>query len=103
LGEPLTASSFLPLETVYAFEPIPAELEPQFAKHILGAQGQLWTEYMPTSKQVEYQALPRMSALAEVVWSPREAKDYARFLARLDAHLARLQAMDVNYRPLDAR
>jgi hexosaminidase len=102
-GEPLAASSFLPLETVYAFEPIPAELEPQFAKHVLGAQGQLWTEYMPTPKQVEYQAFPRMSALAEVVWSPRAGRDYSAFLARLAPHLERLRVLDVNFRPLDPR
>jgi hexosaminidase len=102
-GEPLTASSYLPLETVYSFEPIPAELEPQYAKHVLGAQGQLWTEYMPTPKQVEYQAFPRMSALAEVVWSPREGREFHGFLERLVPHLARLRALDVNYRPLDAR
>ncbi|HJR61577.1 MAG TPA: beta-N-acetylhexosaminidase [Vicinamibacterales bacterium] len=102
-GEPLTASSYLPLETVYSFEPVPAELEPQFAKHILGAQGQLWTEYMPTPKQVEYQAFPRMSALAEVVWSPKAARDYGRFLGRLAPHLTRLRMLDVNFRPLDSR
>jgi hexosaminidase len=101
-GEPLTASSYLPLETVYAFEPIPAELERQFARHVLGAQGQLWTEYMPTPKHVEYQAFPRMSALAEVVWSPREARNYAAFLERLAPHLERLRVLDVNHRPLDA-
>jgi len=102
-GEPITASSFLPLETVYSFEPVPAELEPQFAKHILGAQGQLWTEYMPTPKQAEYQAFPRMSALAEVVWSPKEGRDYGGFLARLAPHLERLRVLDVNFRPLDSR
>jgi hexosaminidase len=102
-GEPLTATSFLPLETVYAFDPIPADLEPQFAKHVLGAQGQLWTEYMPTPKQVEYQAFPRMAALAEVVWSPRETRDYAAFLSRLAAHERRLQVLDVNFRPMAGR
>ena len=68
---------------------------------MLGAQGQLWTEYMPTPKQVEYQAFPRMSALAEVVWSQREAKNYPAFLERLARHLERLKVLDVNYRPLD--
>ena len=98
--EPLAIGGFLPLETVYGFEPIPAELEPQFAKHVLGAQGQLWTEYMPNPKHVEYMAFPRMSALAEVVWTPKERKDYANFLERLAPHLQRLRALDVNYRPL---
>ena len=99
--EPLAIGNFLPLETVYGFEPIPADLEPEYVKHILGAQGQLWTEYMPTPKQVEYMAFPRMSALAEVVWTPKELKNYSGFLDRLATHLARLAALDVNYRPLD--
>ncbi len=98
--EPLAIGGFLPLETVYAYEPIPEELEPQFASHVLGAQGQVWTEYMPTPKQVEYMAFPRLAALAEVVWSPKEVRDYSDFVKRLQAHLARLQALDVNYRPI---
>jgi hexosaminidase len=99
--EPLAIGGFVPLETVYGFEPIPADLEPQFAKHVLGAQGQLWTEYMPNPKHVEYMAFPRMSALAEVVWTPKERKDFANFRERLQAHLARLRVLDVNFRPLD--
>jgi hexosaminidase len=102
-GEPVSASSFLPLETVYSYEPIPAELEPQFARHVLGAQGQLWSEYMPTPKQVEYQAFPRMAALAEVVWSPKEVRDFSAFLKRLAVHQERLRILDVNFRPLDSR
>ena len=100
-NEPLAIGGFLPLETVYAFEPVPAELEPRFEKHVLGAQGQVWTEYMPHPKQVEYMAFPRMSALAEVVWTPKDRKDYAGFLVRLAPHLERLRALDVNHRPLD--
>ncbi|MGH7531146.1 MAG: beta-N-acetylhexosaminidase, partial [Gemmatimonadales bacterium] len=100
LSEPIAIGGFLPLDTVYAFEPIPAALTPAEARHVLGAQAQLWTEYMPTPKHVEYMAYPRLSALAEVVWTPRERKDFADFLGRLDAHLARLAILDVNYRPL---
>ena len=99
--EPLAGGGFLPLETVYAFEPIPAELEPQFARHVLGAQAQLWTEYMPDAKRVEYMAFPRLTALAEVVWTPVARKDYQDYLARLAQHLRRLQVLDVNFRPLD--
>jgi hexosaminidase len=99
--EPPAGGGFLPLETVYAFEPVPRELEPQFAKHVLGAQAQLWSEYMPNAKQVEYMAFPRLTALAEVVWTPVERKDYTGYLARLARHLPRLQALDVNFRPLD--
>jgi hexosaminidase len=96
--EPLAIGGFLPLETVYAYEPVPAELEPEFARHVLGAQGQLWTEYMSNPKQVEYMAFPRLSALAEVLWSPKEAKDYSDFLQRLGTHVERLAVLDVNFR-----
>jgi hexosaminidase len=89
------------LESVYGYEPVPAELTPEQAKHVLGAQGQLWTEYMPTPQQVEYQAWPRMCALAEVLWSPREGRDFGRFRTRLHPHLARLKILGVNYRPLE--
>ena len=99
--EPLAIGGFLPLDVVYSFEPVPEELEPEFKKHVLGGQGQLWTEYMPNPKQVEYMAFPRMSALAEVVWTPPERKDYPDFIERLAPHLARLRALDVNFRPLD--
>ncbi len=96
--EPLAIGGYLPLETAYAFEPVPPDLEPQYRKHILGAQGQVWTEYMKTPKQVEYMAYPRMSALAEVVWTPADQKDFGDFSARLDTHLRRLAFLDVNYR-----
>ncbi len=97
--EPLAIGGFLPLDTVYAYEPVPAELEPQFAKHILGAQGQVWTEYIEGPKSVEYMAFPREAALAEVLWTAPAQRNFADFLARLTPHLARLQALDVNYRP----
>jgi hexosaminidase len=99
-AEPLAIGGLTPLETVYAFEPLPAELEPEFARHILGAQGQVWTEYITGPKQVEYMAYPRMAALAEVLWSPAAQRDYADFLGRLASHLGRLDVLDVDYRPL---
>jgi hexosaminidase len=68
---------------------------------VLGAQAQLWTEYMKDSKKVEYMAFPRMSAFSEVVWTPPARKNYREFLARLETHLRRLKALDVNFRPLD--
>src|SRR3989454_1829195 len=86
------------LEDVYAYEPVPRELNGDGAKHVLGAQGQIWTEYMPDPKRVEYMAWPRLIALAEVVWSPPETRDPAGFKSRLDTHLKRLAILDVNYR-----
>jgi hexosaminidase len=96
--EPLAIGGFTPLDTVYAFEPVPPQLTATEAKHVLGAQAQLWTEYMPNAKHVEYMAYPRMVALSEVLWSAKTRRDYADFTTRLPAHLARLDALDVNYR-----
>ncbi|MEH6582071.1 MAG: family 20 glycosylhydrolase [Halioglobus sp.] len=91
------------MEKVYHYNPVPAELNKQQAKHILGAQGQLWSEYMQTPMHVEYMAFPLVSALAEVVWlnQPEEQRDYDQFLQRLEIHKRRLDQMNVNYHPLD--
>jgi hexosaminidase len=99
-AEPIAIGGFTPIDKVYAFEPVPDSLEPQFRQHILGAQAQVWTEYIKGPKQVEYMAYPRMTALAEVLWTPVERKDFSDFSRRLVAHLDRLQVLDVNYRPL---
>jgi hexosaminidase len=96
--EPLAIGGYTPLERVYAFEPVPEELTTEEARHILGAQANVWTEYMKTTDYVEYMVYPRLLALAEVVWSPSEARDWAGFLARLSPRLARLDAAGVNYR-----
>ena len=80
--------------------PVPAALTADEARHVLGAQGQVWTEYIPDPKRVEYMAFPRACALAEVLWTPSDLKDYADFRRRLAAHLARLDVLDVNYRPV---
>jgi hexosaminidase len=87
-----------PLEKVYSYEPVPDTLTPDEARHILGAQANVWTEYLTTPAQVEYMALPRMLALAEVVWSPREARDWGDFARRLPAALVALDRLGVNYR-----
>ena len=86
------------LEDVYAFDPIPEELESGADKHILGAQGNVWTEYIPTSQHVEYMAYPRTTALAEVVWSASGSRDFSNFMDRLDPFLGRLRKLGVNYR-----
>jgi hexosaminidase len=99
-AEPLAIGGFLPLETVYAFEPVPAGLDSVQAAHILGTQGQIWTEYQRNPKNVEYMVFPRLVALAEVAWTAREQRDFADFTRRLSQHFARLGVLDVNYRPL---
>jgi hexosaminidase len=96
--EPRAIGGFLPLQKVYALEPVPANLAPEFQKHILGAQGNVWTEYIPNLKQVEYMAFPRLSALAEVSWSPKEARNFEDFKRRLKSNEKRLDQMGVSYR-----
>lgn len=93
--EPLAIGGFLPLKKVYNYEPIPQELTTEEAQYILGVQGNIWTEYMPTMEQVFYMAYPRACALAEVGWSPKGTKDYADFTKRLLPHLERLQALGI--------
>ncbi|MHC4737825.1 MAG: beta-N-acetylhexosaminidase [Planctomycetota bacterium] len=85
------------LEKVYSYEPMPSEISAEQTRHILGAQGNVWTEHIPTEKDVEYMAVPRMCALAEVVWSPKELRDWADFKKRLKLHCERLDKMGVNY------
>lgn len=99
--EPLGIGGFLPLERVYAFNPIPEGLTAEEEARILGAQGQLWSEYIPNPEHLEYMAFPRACALAEAAWTPQEQRDYKDFLARLQTHLDRLDHLAVQYRPLD--
>jgi len=88
---------YLPLETVYDFEPIPPEIAPDQEHHILGSQGNVWTEYMETTDQVEEMVLPRMCALAEVVWSEKTQRNWGDFQTRLLSHYARFNALPVKY------
>ena len=81
--EPSRCSGFIPIERVYSLDPAPDSLSMEARRHILGTQANLWSEYMTTESLVEYQALPRMSALAEVQWTQPERKDYDAFLQRL--------------------
>jgi hexosaminidase len=97
--EPTWTGSYLPIETVYAFEPtVPDSLTAEQAKHIIGTQGQLWTEYMYNTEHVEYMAYPRALALAEVAWSPKAARDFESFRRRLLPRLLGLDRLGVNYR-----
>jgi len=95
--EPLAIGGFLPLEKVYSLNPIPEELTQEEAKYVLGAQGNVWTEYIPTSEQVEYMVFPRILALSEVVWSNPEQKNYEDFVSRVEHFHNRLDALDINY------
>lgn len=95
-NEPLAIGGYTTVQKVYSYEPIPAELKPEEHKYILGAQGNLWTEYILTPEHVEYMAVPRMLALAEVLWTPKEKRNEADFIARLEREFPRLETMKVN-------
>jgi hexosaminidase len=101
--EPRAIGGFLPLRKIYEFDPIPANLAPEFQPHILGAQGNLWSEYIPNLRHAEYMIFPRECALAELAWSPKESRNFDDFLRRLETDERRLDQMGVNYRrnPLD--
>lgn len=85
------------LEKVYTYDPVPDVLTAAESKHILGAQGNAWTEYMLSGSHVEYMILPRAIALSEVVWSSSARKNYAGFLTRLENQLDLLHAKGINY------
>ena len=96
-NEPMAIGGFLPLERVYSYEPLPDTLTPEQKKHILGPQANIWTEYIPDSKQVEYMLLPRLAALCEVQWTQPEKKDYASFIARLPHMIQLYDLYKLNY------
>ena len=98
--EPVAIRPAISVEQAYSFEPVPAGLPEELEHRIIGAQCQLWTEYVPTVRHAEYMYFPRACALAEAVWSPRE-RHWDEFEPRLREHTARLDALGVNYRPLE--
>jgi hexosaminidase len=97
-AEPRAIGGYLPLSKVYSFEPLPANLDPQYLAHILGAQGNLWTEYVPNLKHAEYMAFPRLCALAEVTWSPKATRNWTDFTRCLQTQFQRFDQFGVNYR-----
>lgn len=96
--EPEAIGGYSTLEDVYSYEPVSAEIAEDKQTHIQGAQGNLWTEYLPGPQQVEYMAFPRAMALAEINWTEEKYKDWEDFQSRLNAHYAVLQNWNVNYR-----
>jgi hexosaminidase len=95
--QPKAIGGFVPLKKVYSFDPTPAELTKAESRFILGTQGNLWTEFIPTPEQAEYMAVPRMIALSEVAWTPKELKNWKSFRQRLTDQFKRLDYMDVRY------
>ncbi len=96
--EPLAIGGFVPLDTVYAFEAVPGGLTPPEAAHVIGGEGCLWTEYIPNAALAEYMLLPRTLALSETLWSPKQARSWGSFAARLPGQFDRLDALGFEYR-----
>ncbi|NDV56563.1 family 20 glycosylhydrolase [Bacteroides sp. 519] len=94
---PLSIGGYVPLSKVYSFNPIPKELSESEAKHILGVQANLWTEYVTTTQQVEFKVLPRMDALAEIQWCLPENRNYDAFLKRLSNMIKHYNKKGYNY------
>ncbi|HZX74576.1 MAG TPA: family 20 glycosylhydrolase, partial [Cyclobacteriaceae bacterium] len=95
--EPLAIGGLTPVSEVYSYEPVPKDLTSEEQKHVLGAQANVWTEYMATTDYVEYMVYPRACAMAEVLWTPPQQRNYEDFLKRMDPHFKRLDAWGVNY------
>ncbi|HEY1025891.1 MAG TPA: family 20 glycosylhydrolase [Sphingobacteriaceae bacterium] len=97
--EPLAIHGLSTLESVYRYNPTPADLAPEFQKHIIGVQANLWTEYIKTSQKIEYMLFPRLYALSEIAWTPVYRKDYTGFSQqRVARHLAKLDQTTTLYR-----
>lgn len=94
---PLAIGGYIPLEKVYSFNPIPEGLTPEQEKHIIGVQANLWTEYIPNSKQVEYMVLPRMDALSEIQWTMPDKRNYEEFVNRLSRMMKLYDKEGYNY------
>lgn len=97
-SEPLNIGGYLPLQSVYNYEPLPSSLTAQEQQYIKGVQANIWTEYMPTPEMVDYMTWPRALAVSEITWSGADKKNYASFLERLPAQLARLDKEGVPFR-----
>jgi hexosaminidase len=95
--EPLAIGGFTPLDKVYSYEPTPDSLSVEEATYIMGAQANVWTEYINTSEQVEYMSMPRMTALAEVLWSKKESRNYEEFYKRMQMQIPLLESRKINF------
>ncbi|GGA82473.1 beta-hexosaminidase [Flavobacterium palustre] len=95
--EPLAFGGFIPLTKVYHFDPVVDQMTPEQAKHILGAQANLWAEYIESTQESEYMIFPRLGAMAEVLWSPKAARNWNDFTTRLPSLLVRFDYLGINY------
>jgi len=93
----VTIGGYLSVQKVYSYEPVPGVLSVKQKKHVLGAQGNVWTEYMKSPRKVEYMLFPRLSALSEVLWSPPASRSWNEFEKRLAVQFKRYDLWGVNY------
>ena len=93
----VTIGGYNPIEKVYAYEPIPKELNAEEGKFVMGGQANVWTEYMKNTRKVEYMIFPRMAALSEILWSPRESRNWEHFEKRLPAQFLRYERWNANH------
>lgn len=93
----VTIGGYTNLEKIYSYEPIPKELNEDQAKYVLGAQGNVWTEYMANPAKVEYMIFPRLSALSEVLWSPKSTRDWSVFQSKIVTMKTRYDLWKTNY------
>lgn len=93
----VTIGGFIPLKKVYDYQPIPAKLDPSKKKHVLGAQANVWTEYIKNPAKLEYMVFPRITALSEVLWTPDSRKSWKRFENSLPEIYNRIQLWEANY------
>ena len=95
--EPPAIGGYLPLSKVYSFNPVPEGLSTEAAQHILGGQANLWTEYVPDLKHAEYMTFPRIGAMAEALWSPKETRNWDDFSRRIQLFMKRYDQIGINY------
>jgi hexosaminidase len=95
-NEPTTIGGYLPLQKLYGYEPVPAELNDSEALHVLGAQANMWTEYRPTAASVEYMVFPRLSALSEVVWTNKNVQSWDSFRKRMQEQFKRYEQLGLH-------
>lgn len=99
--EPLAIGGYTPLEKVYGFNPVPSELSSDEKDLILGAQANIWTEYIDNQELLEYMVFPRLCAMSEVLWTSTENKNYDHFHRRLTLNLKQLELLNINYHPIE--
>ncbi|MET0945834.1 MAG: beta-N-acetylhexosaminidase, partial [Flavobacterium sp.] len=95
--EPIAIGGYTPISKVYEFDPVVSTMSPAEVQHVLGGQANLWSEFIPTTQQSEYMVFPRVVALSEALWSPKEVRNYSDFINRLPSILKRYDYQGLNY------